>query len=71
MGKVKVSHKFHADQTPYITAKGRAKRGDYCRACGKPLKDEVSKQRGYGPECWIKIPVVIVLDIQQDKPVPS
>lgn len=26
-----------------------------CRRCGKPLKDTMSKERGYGPECWNKV----------------
>lgn len=26
-----------------------------CRRCGKPLKDTMSKERGYGPECWKKV----------------
>jgi hypothetical protein len=23
-----------------------------CRACHRALKDDVSRQRGYGPVCW-------------------
>ncbi len=26
-----------------------------CLRCGRALKDRLSKQRGYGPECWIKV----------------
>lgn len=26
-----------------------------CRLCGRKLKDNVSKKRGYGPTCWIKV----------------
>lgn len=26
-----------------------------CRRCGRQLKDDASKQRGFGPECWKKV----------------
>lgn len=26
-----------------------------CAKCGRELKDEKSRQRGYGPVCWKKI----------------
>lgn len=26
-----------------------------CRRCGRTLKDSISRERGYGPECWNKI----------------
>lgn len=24
-----------------------------CRRCGEPLRDRKSRQRGYGPTCWV------------------
>jgi hypothetical protein len=27
----------------------------YCKRCGRPLKDEISRKVGYGPECFKKI----------------
>lgn len=24
----------------------------YCKKCGKPLKDKVSRKLGYGPSCY-------------------
>lgn len=64
MAQVKVSYKFNPSPYPYIMRNGRPKRGNYCRECGKPLKDAESIARGYGPECWKSIPVLIVLDVQ-------
>lgn len=26
-----------------------------CRRCGRKLKDAISRERGYGPECWNKL----------------
>ncbi|WP_160112317.1 DUF6011 domain-containing protein [Salicibibacter kimchii] len=26
-----------------------------CQKCGRPLKDEKSKERGYGLKCWKKL----------------
>jgi len=43
-------------------------RGNYCKACGSPLKDPISIKRGYGRSCWEKIPVIIVLDIPEGEP---
>ena len=64
MGKVKISYKFNPDPYPFIAGNGRVKRGNYCHACGRPLKDAESIARGYGSECWKSIPVILVLDIQ-------
>lgn len=64
MAQVKVSYKFNPSPYPYIMKNGRPKRGNYCRECGRPLKDAESIARGYGPECWLSIPVILVLDVQ-------
>lgn len=61
--KVKINYIFNPDRYPFMTQKGKAKRGNYCRACGSPLKDSVSIARGYGKRCWAYVPVIIVLDI--------
>lgn len=29
--------------------------GGFCRLCGLPLRDPLSLQRGYGPECWERV----------------
>jgi hypothetical protein len=26
----------------------------HCQRCGRPLSDELSVRRGYGPDCWAK-----------------
>lgn len=62
--QVKITYRFNPDRYPYIDMKtGKAKRGNYCRACGSPLKDPVSIARGYGKRCWEAVPVMIVLEI--------
>ena len=32
----------------------------HCKACGAKLKDELSIQRGYGPECYQKWTAVVL-----------
>lgn len=63
MAQIKVGYRFNPSPYPFIK-NGRMKRGNFCRECGKPLKDAESITRGYGPECWKSIPVILVLDIQ-------
>jgi|GEM_PF-6915659 len=29
----------------------------YCRVCGRRLRDGVSQRRGIGPECWERIQI--------------
>ena len=63
MAEVKISWRFNPDPYPFIAGNGKVKRGHYCHACGRPLKDETSRKRGYGPECWKELPVIVVLEI--------
>jgi len=68
MDKVKISSKFdpdnwHAMFNPNYLS--RKRKGNVCRACGRPLTNEISKKRGYGPECWKQVLVIVVLDIQK------
>jgi len=63
MAQLKITYEFNPDTYYFITGNGKVKRGNYCRACGAPLRDPVSIKRGYGRRCWKDIPVKIVLDI--------
>jgi hypothetical protein len=62
--QVKISYRFNPENLPYYDQKTRRfRKGNYCRACGSPLKDPVSIARGYGRRCWEAVPVMIVLEI--------
>lgn len=61
--QIKIKSEFYPSNYPFITANGKVKRGNYCRACGSPLKDELSIARGYGRRCFKDIPVKIILEI--------
>jgi hypothetical protein len=66
--RVKITSKFDPDKwhaTFNPNFQKRKKKGNVCCACGKPLTDEISKKRGYGPECWKQVPVIITLDIRK------
>lgn len=63
MAKLKIRSEFYPDRYAFVTASGKVKRGHFCRACGAPLKDELSKKRGYGKRCWKQLPVKIILEI--------
>jgi hypothetical protein len=69
LSKIKIRAEFHPDTYYFIARNGSVKRGNYCRACGSPLKDPTSIKRGYGGRCWNDIPVIIILEIpSSDKP---
>mgnify|MGYP001175533411 CR=1 FL=1 len=58
-------HHFHGARNLKIEKNRR--KGGVCLACGAPLKDPVSRRRGYGRECWKHVPVMIVLDIRPEE----
>lgn len=70
MAQLKITYEFHPDTYFFITGNGKVKRGNYCRACGAPLRDPVSIKRGYGRRCWNEVPVKIILDIPAGSPTP-
>lgn len=58
-------NRFHK---PYNANFEKNKRkGGVCLACGAPLTDPVSRLRGYGRECWKRVHVAIVLNIQPEE----
>lgn len=63
-GKIKITSRLMTDTYPYINRKVKIKHGNYCKACGSPLKDQNSIKRGYCARCFRKIPVLIILDVQ-------
>jgi hypothetical protein len=63
MAQVKIRWHVLSAGFEYPDKHGRPRRGNVCKKCGSPLKDEKSKKRGFGHKCFSKIPVVIVLEI--------
>lgn len=72
MSQIKVSSRFPEYISPAYFRKKKMRGGvsggtQYCKACGKPLSDEISRRRGYGKTCWKERTVIIVLDIQAEE----
>lgn len=38
-----------------------------CQKCGKKLTDPESIKRGYGPECWGRIPRIHISETEEDE----
>lgn len=38
-----------------------------CQKCGKKLTDPESIKRGYGPECWGRIPGIHISETEEDE----
>ncbi len=68
MAQIKIRYEFNPNTYHFITGNGKVKRGNYCRACGSPLRDPVSIRRGYGRHCWNDVPVKIILEIPAGSP---
>lgn len=62
MAKVKVSGLFYLEALPKVR-NGKKKRDGYCKNCGKKLTDKESLARGFGHDCFSKIPVLVILEI--------
>jgi hypothetical protein len=62
MAHVKVSGLFYPEALPKVR-NGKKKRDGYCKNCGKKLTDKESLARGFGHDCFSKIPVLVVLAI--------
>lgn len=38
-----------------------------CQKCGRKLTDPESIKRGYGPECWGRIPGIHISEAEEDE----
>lgn len=38
-----------------------------CQKCGRKLTDSESIKRGYGPECWGRIPGIHISETEEDE----
>lgn len=38
-----------------------------CQKCGRKLTDPESIKRGYGPECWGRIPGIHISETEEDE----
>jgi hypothetical protein len=48
-----------------------ARAHDHCSICGRPLTDELSRSRGIGPECIVKLPSILAVITDQSIVVPE
>ncbi len=62
MAQLKVTGLFYPEALPKVRY-GKKKRDGYCKNCGKKLTDKESLARGFGHECFSKIPVAVILAI--------